>query len=190
MKSTLQVCLLIASIAFGTLAASAQEVVHAVTGVVTAIDPAGKTIQLKTDDGTEGLFTTVKKPGVSLDPYNAKVVQADAKPAAAFTATNTQVLVYFIGYADVRTAVAIENLGAGPFEKIVGTVTKLDKHVHLLTIKSASGEESFQIAAKTVGEASEGVTEAEKLDLQPGTQVRVIATKANGSLTAHFIRVL
>ena len=190
MKNTLSVCLLIASIAFWTLAASAQEVVHALTGVVTAIDPAGKTIQLKTDDGTEGLFTTVKKPGVSLDPYNAKVVQADAKPAAAFTATNTQVLVYFIGYADVRTAVAIENLGPGPFEKVVGTVTKLDKHTHQLTIKAPSGEESFKIDAKTVGEAAEGVVNGDKLDLDSGTQVRVIATKANGKLTALFIRTL
>jgi hypothetical protein len=170
-----------------TVAARAQEVVHALTGVVTAVDPAGKTLTVATDDGSEGRFTTAMQPGVKLD--FAPSMKAATVPAASLTATKTRVLVYYIGDNSVRTAVAVEDLGSGPFVKTTGTIVKMDRHTHELIVKDARGaEQSFKIDAKTVAEGAEGVEEGIKFDAHKGDQVRVTATTADGTQKALFIR--
>lgn len=170
-----------------TFAATAQEVVHAVTGTVTDINSTAKTIQVKTDDGSEGLFKILTNGKVSID-FETRL-RAGATSADVFTKTKTHVLVFYFGDGAVRTAVALEDLGMGPFVKVLGTVVKLDRHEHLLTIKNASGlAMAFQIDDKTVAETAVGVVEGEKFDPQKGDQVRVVATTANGVKTALFIR--
>ena len=83
----------------------------------------------------------------------------------------------------------MQDLGPGPLENKTGTIVKFDKHQRLLTIKTASGvEESFRIDDKTVAETSVGAVEGHKFDPEKGDQVRVIATAANGSNTALFVR--
>jgi hypothetical protein len=188
-KNCFQGFLLVLCLCFATFAANAQEVVHALTGTVTSINPATKTLQINTDDGSDGRFTTVIKPGVSLD--FSKTVQAEAIPASSFTKTNTRVLLYYIGDSDVRVAVAMEDLGQGPFVKSQGTVLKVDRHAHLLTIENASGaRETFHVTPKTVAEAAEGVEQGDKFEADKGERVRVTAKSDNGSETALFIRSL
>jgi hypothetical protein len=164
-------------------------VVHALTGTVTSINPTARAIQIDTNDGSEGLFKDLTKSHTSLD--FDKNIRADAVAAAAFTKKGTHVIVYYFGDRDVRTTVALQDLGTKPLDRSSGTVVKFDRHAHLLTIKNSSGvNKSFLIAAKTRAETSAGAVEGYKFNPEKGDQVRVIATPANGNETALFIRQL
>ena len=70
-----------------------------------------------------------------------------------------------------------------------GSVTKFNRHEHLLTIKDCAGAtESFHIAPNTVAETAVGAVEGERFDPEKGEQVRVTATLADGGPEALFIR--
>jgi hypothetical protein len=174
-------------LSFASFAANAQEVVHALAGIVTSINPTQKTIFINTDDGSEGLFKEMTNSNVALD--FEKDIRADSTPADAFTNKGAHAIIYYFGNGDERTAVAFQDLGAGPLKKMSGEVHKYDKHQHLLTIKDTAGvTESFHIDHKTVAETAVGVVDAERFDLQKGAHVRVTATVANGNQEALFVR--
>ena len=98
-------------------------------------------------------------------------------------------IVYYFGDGDVRTAVALRDLGGGPLQKISGSVYKFNKHEHLLTIKDIAGtSESFHIDPKTVAETAVGAVEGERFDPAKGDQVRITATLTDGIQDALFIR--
>lgn len=172
-----------------TAAANAQEVVHALSGTVSAIQPGTKTIIIKTNDGSEGLFKDLTRSNVPL--LFDKEIRSRATPADAFKDQGAQVIVYYIGggfgaFAD-RTAVSLQSLGAGPIEKTTGTVVSSKKHV--LTIKTDSGaQETFQIADSAVAETATGVTNADKFDPGKGDHVRVVADTDNGGKNLLFVR--
>lgn len=166
--------------------AFAQERVHALSGTVTTIHPKIQMTEINTDDGSSGHFEWLSKSNVPVD-FN-KNVSADATPADKFATIGTHAIVYYIGDGDVRTIVALHDIGTGPLVNSVGTIVKWDKHGGLLTIKNTKGgEESFQVNAKTVADMPTGVAEDFKFDLDKKDKVRVIATQASGSQTALLI---
>jgi hypothetical protein len=184
-----KVCLLVGCFLPTTLAATAQEVVHALCGTVRSINSMAKTVNVETDDGSEGFFKDFTRPTVSLD--FDKRIRAEATTADAFTKNGVSVIVYYFGDSDVRTAVALQDLGPGPFEKTSGTVVKFHRNEHVLTLKNKSGvEESFHISPETVAETAMGAMEGYKLDLEGGDQVRVTVSAEQGSETALFIRAM
>jgi hypothetical protein len=188
-RELFQASLLLGSLTVATLAAQGQQTVHALSGKVTAIYPATKMMKVVTDDGSGGLFEVMVKANTPLN--FEKNVKSMTTPAGDFNKANDQVVVFYFGDDTVRTAVAVEDLGTAPLVKSVGTIVKLDKHDHTLTIKNASGvEESFHIDAKTVGEATQGVVPGEKFDADKGAKVRVVASNENGTETALFIRAM
>jgi hypothetical protein len=181
--------LVLAALPFLATAASGQQVVHALAGKVTAIYPATKIMKITTDDGSSGLFFFPTKADTQMT--FEKKVRSLTTPVASFNKPNDQVVVFFYGDESSRTAVAVEDLGATPLTKTVGTVIKLDKHAHVLTIQDAAGaEQTFHLDEKTVGDASEGVVKADSLDIDKGAKVRITATTENGAQTALFIRAL
>jgi phosphotransferase system IIA component len=185
-RGCFRVCLFVGCLLLATFAATAQEVVHALCGTVRSINSTAKTITIATDDGSEGLFKDFTKSNVSLD--FDKRIRAEATMADAFTKNGVQVIVYYFGNSDVRTAVALQNLGTGPFEKSSGTVVKFHRNEHVLTIKNKSGvEESFHISPKTLAETAMGAVKGYELDLEDGDQVRVTASPVSGGETALFI---
>jgi hypothetical protein len=167
--------------------AIAQARVHALSGTVTTIHPKIQMTELDTDDGSSGHFQWLKKSDG--DIYFDKSISVDATTADKFTTTQTHVIAYYIGGGEVvRTLVALRDLGTGPLVKSIGTVVKLDKHEHLLTIKnSTGGEESYHLDPKTVADTENGVATNYKFDLSKGNRVRVLATQENGSSTALLI---
>jgi hypothetical protein len=176
-------------LAAGSLcAANGQEIVHALSGTVTKVDPQSRTIQVTTNDGSEGLFSypaTGGKTEVSFD----RNVKDRTTPVGSFNKINEQVIVYYYGDSSERTAVAVQDLGPGPFDTVEGTVTKFDKHQHRITVKNASGkEQTFQIDPKAMADSMEGAVPGDRFSPSKGDNVRVIATKANGTETALFIR--
>lgn len=179
------------SILFGcfllvSLVATAQEVVHAMIGTVGSIDAVAKTITVKTDDGSEGLFKDLinSKTKIEFD----KNVRKDAIAAKEFKKSGTHVIVYYFGLGRERTAVALRGLGSGPFTKTVGTVVKLEDKEHSISIRKDSGVvESFKITSDTIAETDSGAIEGLKLRPNKGDLVRVTATSENGSATAVLI---
>ena len=188
-RGFLHVCLLIGALSSTTITATAQQTVHALAGKITAVDPAGKTIQVVTEDGSQSLFDILTQNNVQLD--FEKSVKAMTVPAGAFTKANCEVVLFYFGDSVVRTSVAVEDLGAGPLVTALGTVVKFDKHAHLLTIKDSSGQEhAFHIDAKTIADSFDGVLLGQKFDADKGQKVRITANVQDGASTALFIRAL
>jgi len=184
----LQAGLLLGTLSF-TSAATAQQIVHALTGKVTAIYPATKTLVVATDDGSRGYFDFQAGNNVVLS--FEKNVKAMTVPASTFSKADSNVVVFFYGGDDARTVVAVEDLGPGPLTTDIGTIVKLDKHAHQITIKSESGEEkTFLIGGKTLADSSYGVMEGQKFSADKGAKVRITASVENGAPTALFIRAL
>ena len=168
--------------------AVAQEVVHALSGTVEKVDPQARTILLKTNDGSEGLFSYPSQKGATEMSFD-RDVQDRTTPVASFTKLNEQVVVYYYGNGDQRTAVAVQDLGPGPFTIVQGTVSKFNKHAHQISVKDASGKEStFSIDPKAMADSMTGALPGDRLSPSKGDNVRVIATKASGASTALFIR--
>jgi hypothetical protein len=186
MKALFRVCLFTTFVSLAGSVAIAQTRIHAVSGTVTSIHTKIGMIDIATDDGSSGHFEFLKKtdPPVDFD----KNVRADAVDVDKFTNKGAHVILYFVGQGDVRTAVAVRDLGDGSFAQSSGSVVRINRHDHILTIKNSSGvEESFHIDPKTVADTPTGVVEGFKLDYSKGDQVRVTAAQANGGETAVLI---
>jgi hypothetical protein len=183
------VCLLIGYCFLPTLAASAQEVVHALCGTVRSINPMNKTITVGMNNGTVMLFNESTKSNVSLD--FDKGIRSEATTLDSFTKSGVRIILYYFGNGDTRTAVALEDLGTGPFEETSGTVVKFDRHERVLTLRSNSGvEESFHLDPKTVAETPYGAMEGSELEAKDGDHLQVMASSVNGKETALFIQTM
>jgi hypothetical protein len=188
-RNLLKTFILVACIFSVTVAATAQEVVHALTGTVRSTDPASKTITIFTDNGSEGLFKDLTNPKLKVD-FDKKL-RTDTSTVDTFKGQGAYVIVFYFGDGDVRTAVALRSLGPGPFTNDVGIVVKFDGRAHQLVIKNKSGlVTSFKIAADTVAETGMGVVNESKFQPQKDDQVRVVGATVNGAPTAVFVRTM
>ena len=168
-----------------TLAATAQEVVHALAGTVTSVNP-GKTIEVDTDDGSEVEFKDLTKSNIPLE--FATDLRAQATSADRFNTKGTHVIVYYFGEGDPMTAVALQGLPSAPLKRTIGTVVKFDRHQRVMTVESTpGGVQSFHIDPTTVVETAVGAVDGRKFDPQKRDQVRVTAASAQGTQTALFI---
>lgn len=168
-------------------AAGAQEIVHAVSGTVLKVDAQAKTLKIQTNDGSEGLFRVASKPAVQVDLD--RDLKSHTTEAAAFNKTADTVVVFYYGNADMRSAVAVQDLGAGPFTKVEGTVTKWNRHEQLLTLKDTSGKaHTFHVDPKAAAETMDGAVSGNRIDPEKGSDALVIASTGAGTPTALFIR--
>lgn len=186
LRSAFCLCTLASCLSLAVLPAAAQEVVHALTGTVSSIDAAGKTITLFQDSGSKGTFNemTDRKTSLTID----KKLLATATPADDFSKNGAYVIVFYFG-GESRTAVALRPLGTGPFTSAVGTVTKYESHSHTITIKDDSGKEyTFKLGEDTVAEGGFGAVNGYKFQIDKGDRVRIVATTSGGDNTALFVR--
>lgn len=184
-----KVCLLVGCFFLATSEAIAQEVVHALCGTIHSINSTDKTITIGTDNGTPKLFNELTKSNVALD--FDKRIRAEATTADTFTKSGVRVIVYYFGDGNLQTAVALQDLGAGPFEESSGTVVKFDRHERVLTLKNSSGgDQSFHLSEKTVAETPYGAVEGLELNVKDGDHLQVTASSVDGKETAWFIRAM
>jgi hypothetical protein len=186
LKTFLRFSILVGCFLLVSFVATAQEVVHAMIGTVGSIDPAAKTITVKTDDGPEGLFKDLinSKTKIEFD----KNIRKGATAAEEFKKSGAHVVVYYFGLGREQTAVAQRGLGSGPFTKTVGTVVKFEDKEHSISIREDSGAvESFKITSDTIAETDSGAIEGLKLKPNKGDLVRVTATSENGNATGVLI---
>lgn len=169
------------------VSAAAQEVVHALTGTVSSTDELAKTLTVFQDNGSEGQFKdmTDAKSHIVIDK---KVALESASPDS-FKKKGAYVIVFYFGDNDDRTAVALKNLGAGPFTSVEGTVVKFEAKQHSISLQDPSGTmQTFKIAQDTVAEGYMGVVDGYKFQPQKGDHVRVVGSTENGASTALFMR--
>jgi hypothetical protein len=189
LRRILLVCFITACFGFSGVAVSAQEVIHALTGTVSAVDPTAKTISVFLDTGSEGEFSDLTNGKIpsSFDKKLRLVTTAvdESKKKGAY------VIVFYFGGSDTRTAVALRNLGAGPFTSVVGTVSKFESHGRSISVQDESGAiQTFKLDESTVAEGGSGATEGLKFDAQKGDRVRIVGSSAAGGLTALFVRAM
>jgi hypothetical protein len=185
-KGIARISIFLGCLSLAGLGAAAQEVVHALAGTVNNIDPSAKTITVITDDGSGGTFKDMTNSHVSME--FDKSLRTDTVSAGDFKKSGARVIVYYYGFGNLRTVVALRSLGQGPFTKTSGTVIKFNKGDHSISVKDASGAvEVFKLTKDSVAETGSGVTEGLKFEPEKGDQVRVTSTQAGGVADALFI---
>jgi len=187
LKRAVTICLVVAGMAAGSVAAKAQWVIHALGGTVQSVGAAGKTMTVRTDDGSPGDFRFPQKSNlnVSFD----KDVRAETTDADKENGIGHQVILFFFGVDEVRTAVAVQDLGTGPFVKLAGTVVSFNKHDHTLTMQTpAGGQQTFVVTDKTVLDTADGVLPGRRFHASKGDHLRLLAETKDGQLQAMLIR--
>jgi hypothetical protein len=185
-KMFLESLVLLALVGASWLALQAQEVVHAVSGVVIGVHPAENSIFVKTNDDSAGEFRYSKelKANVEFD----KEVRSETTEPNGFNKIGDHVVVYYFGDDAPRTVVALRDFGPAPLSVASGTVVKV-KH-HAVIIKTDAGKtESFDIAKDASAETPIGVVSGLKFDASEGDRVTVRYLQTNGQNVAQFIRV-
>ncbi len=176
------------SLGLGLLAAtgSAQEIIHALTGTVRSISAADKSLVIFQDGGHEKMFkgsTDAKARAALQKKLGDETISVDElKTEGAY------VIIFYYGVGDEPTAVAVKDLGKGPFTAISGTVTKFDSHTRLVTLQDETGTaQTFKISGDTVVEGGMGVVDGLKFSPAKGEKLRAVAAKADGGGTALFL---
>jgi hypothetical protein len=178
-------CVFAGCLVLVTPSAGAQEVIHALTGTVSSIDDAGKTITLFLDGGSETVFNelTNHKTPMTID----KRLLADTTYADAFKDKGAYAIIFYFG-GDTRTVVALKNLGTGPFSSMVGTVTKFESRERSITVQDSTGAtQTFRLSAQTIAENGNGVVDGLRVQIQKGDRVRVVGTNLQTGPEALFV---
>jgi len=165
--------------------ALAQQVVHALTGTVSSIDPADKTITMFLDGGSEGVFKDMTNQKVSLSVD--KKVLSDTTTPDEFKKSGAYVIVFYFGEADARTAVALRSLGKGPFTAATGTVTQFESHRSISVQDKSGATQTFALNADTVAEGMIGAVSGLKFSAGKGDHVRIVGTTKDGNPIALFV---
>lgn len=187
--NTMKTCILVACLMSALIAAGAQEVVHALTGTVVSADATAKTITVYTDNHSAGLFKDMTEPKtpIAFD----KTIRAKATAANEFRQKGTYGIVFYFSGADTRTAVALRNLGQGPFSLTTGTVVKSEDKGRSVVVTDESGaSKTFNITDDTIAETGYGAVVGLKCQLHKGDKVRVTAKTVNGTDVALFINAM
>jgi uncharacterized protein (DUF1684 family) len=170
----------------GNARAWGQMIVHAMTGTVRSVSATELTA---TASGVTQTFSLEGKSHPSLD--FDKDLRDDSTPAADFHKSDAFAVIYYYGVAATQTAVAVKDLGAGPFERTTGKVTHFDKHTHRLTVTTTEGQtENFIVSDKAVIDTGMSVKSGRRMDPPSGSHVLVIAVSANGAQTILYLRLL
>ncbi len=177
---------LLALLSAGCSAVYAQQIVHAVTGVVTSVDPANNTITIKTNDDSAGVFK-YQKGGKTELVFDKDVRNGTTEPAS-FNKIGDHVVAYYVDMGFVnRTIVALKDFGPSALKSTSGTVVK-NKHHEIVLRTDAGSTESFEISRDASAETPQGVVSGFKFDVDPGTRVTVRYTEEGGRMIAQFIR--
>ncbi len=170
--------------------AVADDVVHAVEGVVTKVDLTGKTVFVKTADGTEHAFKYTEKTTMRGVKDTGHVAKAGAVDAYMKGKEGTMVLVHYTGEGADKSAVAFRDMGKDTVKVSDGTVTKVDKAARTVTVKTEDGSEAtYHVAKDATVDSGHGLMKGADY-AKEGEKVTVHYTEDAGKKVAHFIRGL
>jgi hypothetical protein len=158
---------------------AADDVVSAVHGTVEKVDSAGKTIVVKTADGTEHTFHYVGRTVV----HGADASADAAKDSWHGLTKGTEVVAHYTKRGTEDTAVEIDKVGKGGLDVTEGTVKEIDRGGKKIVVVTADGtEKTFTLSAHAVGDAGKEIGKG----TEKGTKVVVYSTEDAGKKVAHF----
>lgn len=186
MEHKLRLMLAAAALTMAYAGAGAQMTVHAVSGMVKAVNATS--IDVAVDSETTSEFKLPSDTKVHLDFDNA--LRSDAVDPSKFEHVGDFAVVYYYGPDYDRTVVAVKDLGVGPFEKVDGMVTKYDKRDRTLTIQDDGGKtETFTLNEHLVVDSGMRVDSGRSYGPHKGDHISVTYKKDGDTNTTVFIRV-
>jgi hypothetical protein len=188
MNGKLKVCIVAASFLLASVATSAQEVVHALTGTVSSIDARSKTITVFTDNQSDGYFQDLTNPDAAAKID--KSIRAFAPPVDAAKIQGSYVIVFYFGGDNGRTAVGLRSLGTGPFSRSIGIVVKAESKSSISIADESGAVKSFKLTPNTVAETGTGAVIGFKYLPHKGDKVSVISAVVDGNETALMVNTL
>ncbi len=167
--------------------AFAQDVVHAVAGTVTKVDKTGKTIAIKTADGSEQVFKFTEHTGIRGE-HAAKMGALDTYFAGK---EGTHVVVRYIGNGADKTATLVQDFGKDTLKMGKGTVTHVDRATRTVAVKTDSGAEAtYKMGSDAVVETDHGVVKGTRYAAKEGDKVVVHYTEDAGDKVVRFFQKL
>lgn len=171
--------------------AVAEDVVHAVEGAVTKVDVSAKTIVVKTADGVEHTFKYTGTTTMRAAKASAKEAKAGTVETYMKGKEGTDVVVHYTGAGTEKSAVAIRDMGKDTVKTSEGTVTKVDKAGHTVTVKAADGtEETYHVAKDATVDTGHGLAKGTEYTAKEGEKVTVHYTEDAGKKIVHFVKHL
>lgn len=171
--------------------AFAQDVVHAVAGAVTRIDKTGKTIAIKTADGSEQVFQFTERTAIRTSVESAHAAKMGALDTYFAGKEGTRVVVRYIGKGSDKTATVVEDFGKDALKAGRGTVTHVDRAARTVAIKTDDGAEAtYKLGSEAVVETDHGVVRGTRYIAKEGDKVAVHYTEDAGTKIVHFFQKL
>src|SRR5580692_6058385 len=175
---------LLAVASFFLLPAHADEdVVTAIHGTVTKVDAAGKTIAVKTADGTVHTIHFVDTTTI----HGVHATATAAKDTFHGITEGSEVVAHYTAKGAEETAVEVDKIGKGGMHAVEGTVTHVSEDGKTVVVKAADGtEHTFQVVGHDTADAAKDIGKgADKT-----AKVTVYYTEAAGKKIAHFFQKL
>jgi hypothetical protein len=180
MPSKLAMSVLAFLLVFSTGTALAQEAgtatpkeTHAVAGDLEKIGADGKSVTLKTADGTEEVF------------------KVSGKTIAKGTKEGSHVVVHYTEAGGEKTASAVKDAGKGTWKATECTVTAVGKGGRDVTVKMADGtEKTVHLGKEASVETEHGVVDASKDTAKAGDKVVIYSTVEPGKEVVHLFKKL
>jgi hypothetical protein len=180
--SFVQVLLILVAICF--VAASLAAQTNVITGTLDKVDSAGKTIAVKTADGT---VETVK--------FTDKTTVHGLKDAAKGTdlagKEGGHVILHTVGEGTDKTAHSVEWFGDKTVHTTEGTVEDVGEGSKTVAVKTADGtKETFVVADHATVDTGKDVTRYSVKGAKKGEHVTVYYTEDAGKKVAHVFKHL
>jgi hypothetical protein len=186
-RNTMGTLLLVAGSLLLSLSALAQDVVHAVSGAVTHLDKAARTIAIKTADGTEHVFLYTEHTAVRDSSKAATYAKMGVVDTYFAGKEGNKVVVRYIGKGADKTATLVEDFGKESLKAGKGTVTGVDKAAHTVAIRTEDGAvATYKMGNEAVVETGHGVVRGSRYLVKEGDHVVVHYTEDAGERVVHF----
>jgi hypothetical protein len=173
---------LVSSVILSTsLTLAAQDVVHAVDGIVKKVDAGTKTFVVATKDGTEHTFHYAGDVTV----HGAKDTAKGTVDAAHGVAEGSKVAVHYTVVGGKETAHEVDKIGDDGLKTTDGTVSHIDRGTKTIAVKTADGtEQTFRLTDRAAKDTGKDVAAG----ADKGAKVTVYYTEKAGVKTAHFVK--
>lgn len=152
-----------------------------VTGTITKLDSAGKTVVVKLADGTQHTFHFVKGTAIR----GGQATAAGSKEAFHGLKEGSQVAVHYTTKGGKDTAEEIDDIGKEGMKATNVTVTHIDRGAKTLAAKTEDGaEETYRLSDNAAKDAGKDIAEgAEKAG-----KATVYYTEEGGKKVVHFFK--
>ena len=152
---------------------------HAVAGDVTNVSADGKTMTVKTADGTDKTFKVDSNTTVN----GAKGNVADEK--------GKHVVVHYTAKGGEETAKGVKDAGKGTWKVTEGTVEKVGDGGKWVSIKTKDGSvKTYEVSKKATIETGKGIEEGGKYTGKAGEKVVVYSMVDPTKEVGHFFKKL